>query len=298
VSASEPPSVDVLIVSHNTRELLEACLDSIERHRPPEQRIKLRVKVFDNCSSDGTAQMLQTRFPSVELTRSSTNEGFARANNRLAAASSADYLLLLNPDTVWRADIVEPLLETLRRDPRTAIVGPRLIYPDGRVQLSSQRLPSLGYELALALAGTKLARFGSLWDAGRIIAATRQLDLLEERVPRTTDFLWATCWLLARADLAGMPLFDRRFILYDEDLDLCTRLRRRGRTVVYRPDVELVHVGGASSTSSAKLALMRAARTRYYRIHRGRLVALAYRYGVPLLWRLRLSGKRRTPGAA
>ncbi len=295
---SAPPSVDVLIVSHNTRPVLEECLASIERHRPPRERVQVRVRVFDNCSTDDTVEMIGERFPEVELTRSPTNQGFARANNRLAETSDADYLLLLNPDTVWLEDIIEILLETLRSDPTTAIVGPRLIFPDGGVQLSSQHKPSLAYEFALPLRGTKLRRIGSLWNAEQVIATTREQDLRESRMPRQTEFLWATCWLLARADVERHGLFDPRFPLYDEDLDLCTRLVAAGRSVVYRPDVDLVHIGGASSTSAAKLELMRTARTRYYRVHRGWITALVYKYCVRLVWRLRLSPGRRAEVAA
>src|ERR1017187_5937919 len=93
--ARVPPSVEVLIVSYNTRELLEACLASIELHRPPTEKARLSISVFDNASTDGTVEMLQARFPHVNLVRSSSNEGFARANNLLAAESQADYLLLL-----------------------------------------------------------------------------------------------------------------------------------------------------------------------------------------------------------
>ncbi len=292
-----PVSVDVLIVSYNTRELLRQCLTSIERNRPSEERVRLRVKVLDNASADGTIEMLTERFPMVELTCSPVNEGFARANNRLAAASDADYLLLLNPDTIWIRDIVEGLLDTLQRHPDVVLVGPRLIFPEGRVQLSSQRTPSLSYELALPLRGTKLGRIGSLWDAERVVESTRECGLLQSRAPRRTEFLWATCWLIARADVERHGLFDPSFSLYDEDLDLCTRLVRSGRSLMYRPDVDLVHIGGASSTSAAKLKLMRTARAHYYLRHRGRGAALFYRYAIPMAWRLRLSRARRTSTA-
>jgi N-acetylglucosaminyl-diphospho-decaprenol L-rhamnosyltransferase len=292
-----PPSVDVLIVSYNTRELIAGCLESIERHRPPEERVKLRVRVLDNASEDGTAEMLGERFPQVEVTRSDTNDGFARANNRLAERSSADYLLLLNPDTLWLGDIVEPLLDALHSSSDAVIAGPRLIFPDGRVQISSQRWPTLAYEFALALRGTKLRRLGGLWDAEGLVESTRGEPPDVDGGPRPTEFLWATCWLIARADVQRHGLFDTSFRLYDEDLDLCRRLSAAGRTVLYRPDVTLVHLGGSSSTSSAKLTLMRDARARYYRVHQGRAAELLYRYGVALAWRLRLSRGRRVPTA-
>jgi N-acetylglucosaminyl-diphospho-decaprenol L-rhamnosyltransferase len=287
-------SVDVLIVSYNTRELLRECLSSIEEHRPPRNEIDLRVRVFDNASSDGSADMVAQSFPAAEVTRSAVNEGFGKANNQLAETSTVDYLLLLNSDTVWSGDIVTPLLEELRRHAEVAIVGPRLIFPDGRVQLSSQLAPTISYELAVALKGTKLRRLGRLWNATRVIEETRQSALVESRIARRTEFLWATCWLISRADVERYGLFDPAFPLYDEDLDVCNRIRSYGRAIVYKPEVELVHVGGASSDPEVKLALMRRARARYYRVHRGWAAELVYRVIVPLLWRLRLTSARRT----
>jgi N-acetylglucosaminyl-diphospho-decaprenol L-rhamnosyltransferase len=292
-----PVSVDILIVSYNTCGLLAECLESIARHMPAANAVSLRIKVFDNCSTDATADMLAERFPHVELASSPRNEGFALANNRLAATSSADYLLLLNPDTVWVVDVITPLLETLQRTPDAVIAGPRLTYPDGELQLSSQRRPSLAYELALPLRGTKLRRIGRIWDADEVIERTREQNLSESRTPRQTEFLWATCWLIARADVTRYGLFDASFPLYDEDLDLCTRVTALGRSIVYRADVDLVHIGGASSNPAAKFALMRAARAHYYRVHRGKAAGLIYRYVVAAAWRLRISGTRRTPVA-
>jgi N-acetylglucosaminyl-diphospho-decaprenol L-rhamnosyltransferase len=285
-------SVDVLVVSYNTRSLLEKCLNSVLAHQPAT--VDLGIRVFDNGSTDGTPEMLATRFPDVSLTRSASNEGFARANNRLASMSNADYLLLLNPDTVLTADVVGTLLDTLQNDARVAIAGPRLVYPDGRLQLSSQCLPTLRYELALPLRGTKLRRIGP-WNAERVVQDTRQEGLVGRSTPRSTEFLWATCWLISRADAEEYGLFDDSFPLYDEDLDLCTRLGLRGRTIVYRPDVELIHIGGASSTSATKQKLMRSARAHYYRRYRGRLASWTYRLTVPLAWRARLRRSPRTP---
>ena len=292
-----PCSVDVLIVSYNTCGLLQDCLVSIEEHLPPADEIDLRVSVFDNASSDGSAEMVAQSFPAFNITRSDVNEGFGKANNRLAETSTADYLLLLNSDTVWRSDIVTPLLRELRSQPDAAIVGPRLIFPDGRVQLSSQLAPTLAYELAVALKGTKLRHLGPFWNASRVIEETRQSALMESTAARRTEFLWATCWLMSRADVERYGLFDPGFPLYDEDLDACNRFRAYGRAIVYKPEVELVHVGGASSNADVKLALMQNARARYYRVHRGRVAELLYRVVIPLLWRLRLTSARRTPVA-
>jgi GT2 family glycosyltransferase len=222
--------------------------------------------------------MVADSFPHVTLVCSDRNLGFAGANNLLVASSDADYALLLNPDTALTEDVITPLLRVLDSDPRIALVGPRLTYPDGAPQPSGERLPSLRYELARNFQGTKA---GSLLrpviDIPATIAATRELHLGDGTEPREVEFLWATCWLMRVADARRYGPFDERFTTYDEDVDLCRRLADDNRLVVYVPAVSLVHVGGASSDPARKRRLMRTGRTRYYRRHGGFRAEVAYR---------------------
>jgi GT2 family glycosyltransferase len=289
------PTVDILIVSYNSRDDLAACLASLEERRPAPDGPCLRVRVLDNASTDGSAEMIANRFPDAELVRSASNLGFAKANNRLVATSTAEYVLLLNPDTVLLEDVVTPLLQTLESDPRIAIAGPRLVYPDGTSQLSSERFPGLRYELARNVRGTKAeALLRPLLDVSTTIATTQERHLRNSREPRSTEFLWATCWLLRTPDAQHYGPFDEQFTTYDEDLDLCRRLADDDRTTVYVPSVSLGHVGGASSDPARKRRLLRAGRWRYYRRHRSLPAALAYRAtveGVDLA--KRLSSQRR-----
>ena len=271
-------TVDALIVSYNTRELLRDCLASLRTHGPPAESVELRISVFDNASADGSAEFVSTEFPDVRLLRSSENVGFGRANNELARTSESDYLLLLNSDTILVEDLVTPLLGALRERPDAALAGPRLLSPDGSRQLSSQDFPSLGFELALRARGTKASRIPRLWDCDRTVRRTRQEDRLPAR--RETDFLWATCWLIRRDDFLDLGPFDERFHMYDEDLDFCFRVRRHGRSLLYVPEVDLIHVGGASGTSASKQAAARRSRRELYRKHRGSGYALAYQAGV------------------
>jgi GT2 family glycosyltransferase len=270
------PTVEALIVSYNTRALLAECLASLEAHLPGDG-IQTRVAVCDNASTDGSADMVATRFPNVRLMRPGENLGFARANNLLASTSSAEYLLLLNPDTVMVEDVITPLLRVLVSDPRVIVAGPRLVFPDGGIQTSSEEFPRLAVEAARLLHRTRLARITRRWfDAEARLRHARQLGLIHETTPRDTDFLWATCWLMRREDAAAGELFDPRFVTYDEDLDFCRRQRERGRRVVYVPEVTLVHVGGQSSRPAIKQRLERRGRARYYRVHGGRAKSLAF----------------------
>jgi N-acetylglucosaminyl-diphospho-decaprenol L-rhamnosyltransferase len=286
---TEVPSVDALIVSFNTREALRDTLSTLLRHPPRPDVAELRVSVFDNGSSDGSADMVAREFPDARLIRSAVNLGFGRANNELASTSAADYLLLINSDMMVTEDIVGPLIAALREDPRLIAAGPRLVHPDGRVQYSAHRLPTLSYEFAQAMRGRRLGRvIAPVFDSQQRIDAVHEWTLTDERAaPRTPEFLWATCWLVRRADVTAEGLFDEEFPMYDEDLDFCHRARRRGRTFRYVPSAEIIHLGGLSSkTGAEKLRLMTRARHRYYRRHHGRLTAALYAGAVPAVERL------------
>jgi N-acetylglucosaminyl-diphospho-decaprenol L-rhamnosyltransferase len=270
-------TVEALIVSFNTRALLERCLTSLDANRPGGE-IAVSVAVCDNGSTDGSGDMVARRFPAARLVRRSENLGFARANNLLATSSTADYVLLVNPDTVFVEDVITPLLRVLRSDPRIIVVGPRLVFPDGRVQTSSESFPGLDVEAARLLHGTRLGRLARpCFDSDARLRRARQVGLIDSRTPRDTDFLWATCWLIRRDDIPSNGLFDSRFSTYDEDLDFCRRQRDRGRRVVYVPEATLVHVGGQSSQPELKQRLERQGRARYYREHGGRVKSLAFR---------------------
>jgi len=289
VSAASRPSVDVLIVSYNTRDILRDCLASLAAHPPPAA--ELRVSVLDNGSADGSAEMVEREFPDARLVRSPENLGFARGNNALAESSDATHLLLLNSDAILTEDLVTPLLAALESDPQVALAGPRLVYPDGRLQASSEQFPGLAYEAARLLRGTKAqALLRPVLDVDAQLARVRQEDREGERAPRDTDFLWATCWLLRRSDMEAYGLFDEAFVTYDEDLDLCRRLRGAGRRIVYVPGVSVVHLGGSSSTSERKRKLMEIGRRRYYRRHHGRATALAYTLLAESIGRLKRRG--------
>lgn len=279
------PTVEAIIVSYNTRDILRDALASLRRYPPPEQLATLSVAVFDNASSDGSPEMVETEFPEVRLVRGDQNLGYGLANNILARSSSADYVMLLNSDVVLTADVVEPLLNALEREPAAILASPRLVFPDGRVQYSAYALPNLRFEYAECLRGTRLGRLLSpIVDSEKFALTGWERDLTDRRVAgRRPGCIWATCWLIRCSDVELFGLFDESFPMYDLDVDFCKRAATAGRVLVYEPSVEVIHLGGSSSNSAAKAKLMADGRRAYYRRHHGRLVAAAYGLGLSCL---------------
>ena len=290
------PTVEILIVSHNTAELLADCLTSISCNLPSPNFASVSVAVFDNGSTDGSVEVIRSQFPSVRLLSNEENIGFARANNRLAKSSRADYLLLLNSDTRFKEDAITPLLVVLQNNPSIGVVGPRLIYPSGDPQYSSERFPNLHFEIVRALQGTRVDVI-TRGRIGRMLRRYRRVDEIDRRVSHRSEFLWATCWLLPAEEVHQHGLFDEHFVTYDEDLDFCWRLRQRGRYVMYLATSEVIHLGGASSTSDIKRRLMFAARQKFYRRTAGLAAVGVYRASVGAIDRLKYArrgfGRRR-----
>lgn len=262
-------STAVIIVSYNTKSLLRDCLSSFIATQTGEYEIW----VLDNSSSDGSAEMVASEFPQVHLIKSDENLGFGKGNNLIAQRTDTDYVLLINPDTTFNEDILGPMIDYFKRNLSVGVVGPRIIWPNGDLQLSCEKLPSLTYELAWQVHSTLLER---LFNSDRVITSVR-MEEYDHREPRAVEFLWATCWLVRREVVRELGLFDPAFRMYDEDLDFCARLAKSEWQAHYFPAVTMVHIGGMSSTPVGKQIMMRRGRRVFYRRHKGLLYAVAYR---------------------
>ncbi len=231
------PRLTIVIVSWNTRELLRACLASLERAPQPAER---EVIVVDNGSRDGTPRMVREEFPGVLLLVNELNEGFARAVNRGARRARGRYLLLLNSDTEIVGDALSACARYLDGHPEAAAVGCRLLYPDGRRQSSCFRFPNLRGLLLQALYLPRLFPHHPVWNFGRYGQARWS-------EPRRVDCVMGSFLMLRAGAVAGEPLLDEGYFLYAEEADLCYRLALRGGATVYLPGAEIVHRHGGSS---------------------------------------------------
>src|SRR5690606_37202329 len=137
--------VAVIIVSWNVRDCLAECISSVNadlRH----SGLTGDVWVVDNGSTDGTLELLANLFPNTHLIANQKNVGFAAANNQgmaAAAASLPRFYFLLNPDTVVRPGAMREMVQVLDSCPKTGMVGPRLVYRDGRLQDSAFAFPGV-----------------------------------------------------------------------------------------------------------------------------------------------------------
>ena len=257
--------LSIIIVNWNTRQDLLRCLASITANPPA---CPFEVLVFDNDSADGSGEAVAAEYPQVRLEVSPENLGFARANNRAASTAQGRFWLLLNPDTVVHPGAVDALVRYLAGQPRAAAVGPRLVNPDGSLQPSIERLPSLFREW------WRLFHLDRLYPVSQYPKA-----VLASRAPQRVEVLNGACLLLRADAVRPMGLFDEDYFVYSEEIDLCDRLRRVGWELHWLPEAVVTHSGGRSTeqvTDRMFLELYRN-KVKFFRKRRGALAGTAYK---------------------
>lgn len=225
----------IIIVSHNTRSDLEACLRSIDHHPP---HVTHEVVVVDNASSDGSVSALRVHWPNVRTIALDENVGFAAANNAGFRQSQSELVLLLNSDTLVLEGSIDRLIRALRELPGAAIVGPKLVDGKGAAELSFGRMMSPLAELRQKL----LVRGGR----------ARIDELTAEQAE--VDWVSGACLLVRRADAEAAGLLDERYFMYCEDVDFCAAVRARGGRVYFTPDSKVVHLRGRSRVGAPEAA--------------------------------------------
>lgn len=278
-SESAPrPAMAVAIVSHDTREHLRACLESLRSESAPQ------VVVADAGSTDGSAEMVRRDFPEVTLVADGDNPGFGAAANRAVALCDSPFLLLLNADTRVSPGTLGALTGYLSRHPRAAVAGPRLVNPDGTLQASC--FPFIG-TLQLMIEKTPLGR----WLARVPVLRDRWLlsHSLHDR-PRVVPWALGAALAIRREAFEEIGGFDPAFFMYSEEIDLCYRLKAAGWEVHFAPVATVTHVGGASTGQKRpEMAVRRVASSKlFYRRHysRPRVLVLEGMIGAAMLVRM------------
>ncbi len=239
MSILQAPALDIVIVTAaGGRELLRACLLSLEKH--PLRGAEMSVHVADNASGDGTVEMIREEFPGVHLLEVGWNSGFSIANNLLLARTHSPLVLLLNPDTEATEGALDRCVQRMLEHPEVGMLGCRLVLPDGSFDHAAKRsFPTpLG---ALA----HFANIGRSPLAGSL--AQYRATEMGEREQGEVDAVNGAFMLVRREAIAQVGLLDEVYWLYMEDLDWCFRFHRAGWRVWYEGAVSFVHVKGGLS---------------------------------------------------
>lgn len=239
----------IVIVSYNVRDLLRDCLKSALAN----QGVSFSICVVDNDSPDGSADMVAQEFPQVQLIRTGNN-GYAAGNNlglryfgfdgsRVDAPRCA---LLLNPDTVTPVDAFARCVAYLETQPNVGAMGVKLVRPDGSLDLACRR--------SFPTPEVSLYRFAGL---SKLFPRSRRfgrynMTFLDPDQTAEVDSVVGAFMLVRRKAIAQAGLLDEIFWMYGEDLDWAYRIKQQGWKVMYYPEVTVLHVKRAASTSSPR----------------------------------------------
>jgi N-acetylglucosaminyl-diphospho-decaprenol L-rhamnosyltransferase len=227
------PDVSTIVVTYNALPWLERSLESVR---------ETEVVVVDHGSTDGTLELVRERFPETILVEQE-NKGFGGGNNAGMRVASGRWYLLLNSDAWLTPGALDALVEFAEAHPRAAVVGPRLLNPDGTLQRSVRGFPTVWRIATEYLFLRKLAPSSKALNA--FYAGGFDHD-----EPRVAEFLMGSCLLVRAEAVAAVGGFDERYFMFSEETDWCYRLREAGWKVWFYPGAEAVHVGGATTSQN------------------------------------------------
>jgi GT2 family glycosyltransferase len=259
--------LSLVVLTWNARDLVAACLASIERTlRSPDGSPELVVEtiVIDNGSRDGTVEWLRERFPWAETLALPHNRGFAGGCNAGLAIARGRHVALLNNDTELLPGCLEACVRFLDAEPGVGVVGPQLLHPDGRLQNSIHNAPTLLSELV------PKGILETLWP--RRFPSKRQ----RYTGPVDVEAVLGACMVVRREALAQVGPLPEDYFFFLEETDWLVAMRHGGWRVVHLPEARLVHVLGATTKRRRPLATRieyHRSLYRFFRKRRGRLEA-------------------------
>jgi GT2 family glycosyltransferase len=226
------PSLSIVIVNWNTRDLLQNCLRSL--FASPVS-FAMEVIVVDNASCDDSVMMCRELFPEVKVVENAENLGFGRANNQGIDCSNAEIALLLNSDTIVPPGALDGMLKAME-DRSIGMLGCRLLNPDGSFQQSCMRFPSLPLmaiqELMLYKLSQRLPR--------------HFVEPPWQEVPADCDWVFAAAVMIRKNAVKGVGGFDPSIWMYSEEMELCYRLNANGWRIRFDPTIKIFHLGEGS----------------------------------------------------
>lgn len=237
--------VSVIIINYNTFQLTCEAVESIIKHT---HGVSYEIIVVDNASTECDPGRFTERFPSIKLVRNPDNSGFAKGNNLGITHSTGETILLFNSDAACLNDALTLTYQELKAEPDLGLATARLQYPDGRIQHSCGRFPSISLQLIELL---RLQKLMSAEQRGNVL----QGAFFTYDKPLYPDWVWGTYFHIKREVIEKMPgghLADD-FFMYAEDLQWSYTVRKLGYTIKYVPQAQVMHHFSQSTKKEKRL---------------------------------------------
>ncbi len=229
--------LSIIIVNFRTRDNLRITLTSVFAS---QTEYSYEVFVVDNDSGDGSAEMVEREFPGVKLIRN-VNNGFSKANNIALRQAVGRFILVLNPDTRLDDDVVQKCIDYVSAHPDVGALSCKVVMGDGTLDKAARRRLPDPWGAFCRLSGLAL-----LFPNSKKFASYN-LTFLPEDQPTDVDSVSGCFMLVPKQVLDKTGLFDERFFMYGEDIDLCLRIKRAGYRIYYYPAVAITHYKRQSS---------------------------------------------------
>ena len=224
-------TVSIIIVTYNSARVIGACLESLAAECASGLAEAI---VVDNASADDSVRVVRDRFPWATVIESGDNLGYSKGVNLGIQSARGRFLLILNPDTVVRRGTLRRLIDFVEKTPDAGIVGPKLVFHDGTVQLSCRRFYTFR---VLIMRRTPL---GKIVKNSKAVSDHLMLDF-DHNTTREVDWLLGAAMFVRREAVDNVGMMDERFFLYFEDVDWCYRMKQRGLKVYYLADAVIEH---------------------------------------------------------
>jgi N-acetylglucosaminyl-diphospho-decaprenol L-rhamnosyltransferase len=267
----------VIIVSTNEARWLEPCLRTLYERGGD---IAMDVVIADNQSTDGTRELVETRFPEARVV-TCANHGFSHANNRGVMTTDARYVLFLNPDTEIREGQMADMVAAMDARPQVGLAGVRQLTGDGELWPTIRRFPNAARALGEALASEQIG-LRARW------AGEREMDMAVYDTEVGCDWTSGSFMFVRREALESSGYLDERFFIYSEETDLCLRIKQAGWEIRHLPQMTIVHHADKAGISERMEAQGAYARRQYAFKHFSPAHAAAYLAAVALRYLARL----------
>ncbi|MDW8297075.1 MAG: glycosyltransferase family 2 protein [Raineya sp.] len=232
--------LSVIIINYNTFSLTCKCIESIIKHT---QKVSYEIILIDNASTECNPNKFLEIFPQIKLVKSSENLGFAKGNNLGLQYAQGNFILLLNSDVELIENSIAICLEKIKVNAQIGVVSPQLIYPNGTIQHSANKFPSLTYEIIEILRLHKI--FGKKMLLGFYFNHDEEIFV---------DWVWGAFFLIRKEVIQQMPQqkLPDDFFMYFEDVQWAYLIKKLGYKILFTPATKVIHHLSASSQDPHK----------------------------------------------
>lgn len=241
--------IAIVILNWNGKKYIEKCLDSVSELRM--MNYELRIIVVDNGSIDGSMVLIEKRYKDIEILRSKENLGYAGGNNvgiKYAIENGADYILILNPDTIVDKNLLVELLKPFGTEEQVGLAGPKIYFAKG-YEYHKDRYEEKDL-------GKVIFYGGGIIDWDNILVSHRGVDEVDNGQfdqGCETDFVTGCAMMISKEVINKIGYFDEKYFLYWEDSDYCQRAKNGGFKLWYQPNGLVWHMDSGSSKVGGEL---------------------------------------------